>query len=91
MREIDVLSARMDWMSLSSCCSCGSGDAEASRVGKTILGDATVDKRLFLIVCGNLLVSAIVSRLGISIVWVGTSCGSRQGLAMFLFTLIFVT
>lgn len=25
-------------MSVSSCCSCGSGDAEAPRVGKTILG-----------------------------------------------------
>lgn len=54
---MDVLSARMDWMSLSSCCSCGSGDAEASRAGKGISGDMTVEMQLVLVVCGSNLVS----------------------------------
>lgn len=42
----DVLSARIVWMSLSSCCSCGSGDAEASRAGKGIPGNGTVEMKL---------------------------------------------
>lgn len=54
---MDVLSARMDWMSLSSCSSCGPGDAGASRAGKGISGDVTVEIQLVLVVCGSNLVS----------------------------------